>query len=1753
MKKVPVIIGIAALAVSAIVFFSFTGGGGNTPSGPVDDGDPKYKNQLIDTPTSGTPNDFDAKTNLYMANFYNKNNAKYYRTEQSGEVTAKVVGVNYVQTVSNRRIINDDEAFTEAISVSSMKQVGVQRYVTPTSYLVRKGSNVKIDGTNWSNDVSSLTKENYLSRYGGLPFGYTSYILNDYTVLSSEIVEQASDTTTFKYVLDTEISPLRYSYEVMTMGGASELPTFENVTLTVTMDNMWRVSNVKQEEKYRMPLFGGITCTAVIEENFFYEDESIVVPEREVFEKYFNAIPGGDIEEEKTAIDYLGEAFLPLMSSAEPLKIKGNIQLNKTINYDLQAKLGLKDGTIQVNIGDKALIYLIGDDAIVKLNHLSLKMSKSELMDVISGYLPEDFDLENFDISSLLTSPLLQEMLANVEMIKSDQQVDLIFKIQDSLEVKISLALNNDAASLKAISGHSLKNDGFAFSINFTNENIQFPSLPDDIALITNLQDVQAIVKDILDSKVMQLNGAFTLPIKDKVITFMGDVDIDFNDLNNVKLLANITVILDTLSYDISLAYQDSIWYLQCEDNLNAKVSTSDIKEIFAYVNEKFALEINLEDINKDGLLDKIKQIDFNSLLNSIHGDETGFGLIMDLSQFGIDTQIDIGFEKDIGFILKSEYGDVTFTSGESFAVIEDTSRYYLQKEEIIQYIDSIYSIIHANKFAMDIKVSLDVNDKNLDISGYALIDITNGLNFSFNTYISYGDVVSDLEVTFKKINDYYYLHFGSTNLKLSKEELKEFILDIDQDYQLGLSEIFKKFSESTLDNVSFDTLLQSFKVQDVATIDIDLNNYEIAKVISITYDPVNNRVVVVSDDGAIEASLEPTSTMEEIVEENETYASIKALEQMKLTIEEILKQRQYSIAINSDYFNGEIYLSLESKEKITFKIDGVIVYNGEEIQAQLYYENKTFYLVVEHLGIKLSNDEFLPLIEAIDAKFETDILGKIESYKEQISTSLDKNKVSAILSDVIENLSLTDTNLKTSVQIDEFKFDLDLKTGSDYEISLDSDVVELQILKAQKQEIVVPDVFYVTKDELFLALDKASNIKDSRLFSLSINISTTINKAKLDATGYITIDLTNGIDIQGQLDVVYDIFKAEVEIAKIGDELYLHSNSFNINLSYEELKDLLQNLNVRYNLGLDLSILPDTLTIPSDVSEISFENIKIKDIINMISLTEQGIDISLDPSIFGVEIGVQNINISWDDSSIAHINEGGEYEILVDYGTPLTFEAKPSEEYLKANDAIAMCDLVDAIMNEFKLEETIDENGDLIKLDKKIYFSFNTDIFNSVINPSGPRFNAKADVYLNILASGDINIDLDLTITGESNHEINLTYINKRIYCTYNGVNMAIDWQTLMQTVRYLNDTFKLVKSEFITELINKLSNGDGLDSSIFDDIIGGKEEGRVIVITDLFKSIKVDDNKLEIMINNDKVYGFETNYNTTLLLQLNNKKLSSVNVSYIYTNQNEYFSPDIRFGDVTKDITVPTGTYNLFANVDELVKEFVKTAELRNYELNGTVNVDMINIVKLTIDKLSIKLKIDEQNKIYGHIYIEIPRNFGTFTIVPGSMLNIYIQDNMIYIDDEYYTSGWFWSNDTSHNFYKYEMSKFFDENSVVRIIKLFHFTSMYEKIIMDAILNTDRSKPTFEKTFKEFRSDAIGNYYLRVDGGDLAGDPNIGEIYLTLKSNEDGYLKQIENLTAKMLKNTATITANVNLVNIGNTVDVPIPDDSLFSFGE
>lgn len=1316
----------------------------------IDNTDPKYQNTYLDVPSEGKPSDYSAVDNLFIAQEVFKE--KQYKTvETKGEVVASVLGINYNQTVINRKNINDNEAFQEALSLSALKKVGEQRYVTDNSFLVRKGKNVSENGANWQ-QVNSLTKDKYYELYGYSPFELTGYVLNSMTINSSEVIEQNSNYV-YKYILDTEIAPIKNARETKTLGDASSLPVYSSCAIEVTMNDKWEVSKVVGYDVYDIAIMGGLTCKSTLTNIYTYHNEEILIPERDDFAPYFGSEGNDNIEEVLDGSYYLNDALQNMMLG-DAINLNAKININD-YPLDIHAYLDIKNSDIKLNINDFITVYYLDNNLYLNFNNIFGKVSADELMDVINMYYP----IGEFSLDNLLDNDFMQNLLSNMKENISSNACNLTFALPEG-----SIQLNLDIKDKKATFDNAtfsidlldFKIDG---NINFNGENYNYKKLPDNVEEFTSIKDNIISIQEFLKKKNFNVSLSFNYEnINVNVDSYV------YYDFETLKLDANINLEFDNQEILLNLKYYDDYLFLSYGDNLCIRLSPYEINTLFNMVSNVFGIDNPVDNI-------EIADVDFTNLLQSITCNIDGLSARLDLSTFGLNRVVNLYYLRGQGIKAESnELLDLEIVNCEYKDIIVPTD--YIGMTDISQYFMQIYKLMNNHSLSLDVNYFGKINNVSMSLVGKGQVyigdfkNILNSIKFSFEGQVAINDQIN-IDLYIEYINHNIKLCIDDEIINLKDNELLEIINYANEKLNLGLNSLENNISAFDINNIlksiHFDNNGLYFQ-NELFTIGLNKNG-------SLNIDLGNGNFI----NAKIESEIHDIVGIEEqaTISKDVLYRTIDLISKMQ----NISDFKNLNINLNLNLENilidGNIYLNISDNLKITAQGKIALLYNNETIYIDITYIDDTIYVSYEdNINIKLTTDELLNLVSYVENKFGLNI--------NVPELSFELSKIS--IGDLISSLSADNDNLILKLDLNSLGIKPLLTLNYDFtsdQIIIDAGNIKATICKTEFKDISVnQNCFYLTYDEICSYVDLIEYALNSKQISINdFALSIKVNDQYLLIDGNVIISFVDILKIEGQVSLLYQNMNLDIDFTVIGDKVYVSLGSINLSLSVNEIGLLINEIEDAFNLSFNINFnqLNDSLS--------SLSNVSINSILRMISITENQITINGNFEGFG--------NI------IAKINSNGNIYVETIYGT---INASIISNY-EINEPTYIETLT---YKDFsKLISTI---ADALAYQNYNAFTFT---FNGIYNDVD--FSGSLRFILNETLIDTLNIQVVANESIGRSHNINLTLVDGKYYIDYNELRAYVDNGSLYQLIRYINDL--TIKNSLVDDILEDFTDGISID----------------------------------------------------------------------------------------------------------------------------------------------------------------------------------------------------------------------------------------------------------------------------------------------------------------------------------------------------
>ena len=863
--------------------------------------------EFLEKPTDGSsPKDHSIYDNYRIAGGV-LSLTENFRTVQKGNAVSEMVLENN-QIVTAERIINDDVAYTTYLTTSSFVNSTNQKLYLEDKVLVREGK-VKNGSSEYDNNEPYSYSYDYIyENLGWTPFEMSPYIINEDTIISSKVIENSNYPYSMEFILDNKDSIDHNKREVRYNANALSYPKYEQVKVTISLDNDWRVLEIKTDDIYDITVKLGISMTVPVNsklvEKFYYDDYQISsLDSYSYFSSYFE-IEVDDEEEiikEKTALDYLLDVAFDVVLNGSTFNVKGTALGNEidgkiNIQFDITKLsgniIGLFDDLYFKYDGDLYLSYLKHDYKFNDefLNHL-LNVGNQGMIETAS-LISQNEQNEEKDV--------MGDLINNLTLTKNDNYVT-VSGIFEQEEMKLQFDFNffeiEQGTILRSIvlSGN-FEGEEFDITLTTTASKIEYEEkeyndlssatwLVDELVEISSYQGYQLRLDYLLDGYDLDL----AVNIYDDKILCIFNVE----DSNN----QNVT---------IELYYIDEIFYLELEKYIvevekeNLELLMEYIEEIIKDDNNNSSNETEIVALEETGeqqeLLDVLYEvIDEVSMIDDEH---MNISLLLSKIDENLpDTDLVLSIENEDLKVNIKDYDIDLFVSEYSSDIVLPVGKQIYNKE-VFEVIKTHYSNLKSlyNKDT----IQLEINDVILSSeNGEINIDgeyTKNGSNYSLELEFT-NRVKMKLRVIY--LNEKYYLSLGedsySINLILNKEQMDTFI------------EYSDKIMEYILGEQDFDISVEQFISELVdeimailsgSSLDMSLGEvlYNLTRILDSSYLEVDKRNVIVEFD----------ETSIQIYKLGENYMMmVEGVEYNDYQIQGdvTLKERTYTISVDSSSF----------------------------------------------------------------------------------------------------------------------------------------------------------------------------------------------------------------------------------------------------------------------------------------------------------------------------------------------------------------------------------------------------------------------------------------------------------------------------------------------------------------------------------------------------------------------------------------------------------------------------------------------------------------------------------------------------------------------------------------------------------------------------------------------------------------------------------------------------------------------------------
>ncbi len=1008
--------------------------------------------------------------------------------------------------------------------------------------------------------------------------------------------------------------------------------------------------------------------------------------------------------------------------------------------------------------------------------------------------------------------------------------------------------------------------------------------------------------------KVVELEVDIETPTDAFTIILNADVDLN-GGFEKLGVDGTLSVLIDDQQLDIDIRYTDGVVYI---DVLNGKymIETSNIMES---INQILSiLNIEMPDLGMSlGSLDLDSILAMLSDLTEIKG-ENNITLSINVPVIGsLSLVCDLNYSVRELNLPKTEISEGTtisvaskFDYPSSVTVDTPTEPEYINATHLFTVLGSALDYLNQEEIGFDI----DAKYSDYSFAGNFSASIK-----EFNSKFTTNLLGYDLNLV--AIDNILYFEYGNLNLKfaladanlLSSLLYEQFGLDLPLDEIISILTSLKNgnlmeiipslnFGESkgstNLSDIDLSIIQSFIKNGDVYTLTLrDIGE--------INFGVKENKLVSLGFTGFGADALLSMVSPRKVSLTSDNYLDLKDTLPTLNALISTIKQNSFvgsAVILNKDEAIGSMSYAI-NKNNFAAHIE-ISVY-GQVISLDLL--GSTIYLKIKDMGVYLSIEDADSIKSFLSDNFNIAMEGfDLNKFIDQVLEILNPN----INPSFIKSMTKTENGLTITV-FNDLTISIDhADTISSMAISF-GDIKANLTLTASQEDAILPSINegdYQPLDTLLNAITETKKYIENKQFYLSFDL----NYDKYFASGSANYD-ENGISAYASANIDGN----NIELRFIDETIYLDISGLKISFALRDI-DTVSNF-VYEKFGFDI-------------------NKMINDVKNKLQNTSTG--------DFNLQEFITNLNIVLNATSLDIVSP--DFSLTLKFQDMLkglsvnasgltlnaNIESKPSViettgEYFNITEILPFIDIV------MKSVET--KQFDLTA-DAKVYEG-KTVIFETT----------DAELQLNL--NNGLQFYGNVEVIGKTNHAMELSVYGDYLYFNYNGLLIKISNKDVNELLVLVMNMLGIDPS--ILPALGDVANGMDINTSNMGDLLGGMMPStNPLDIINIFKSISVNGNTLDIVLDGSKISTNERAENMFIQLVTDGEKLVSLDLKNLYTgvSNNEHFDLHVDFNSFT-EVKSPDTTKNYIdiSGSNEIIKAALNMTSYRDFEIAGNFDVDM------------------------------------------------------------------------------------------------------------------------------------------------------------------------------------------------------------------
>ncbi len=889
----------------------------------------------------------------------------------------------------------------------------------------------------------------------------------------------------------------------------------------------------------------------------------------------------------------------------------------------------------------------------------------------------------------------------------------------------------------------------------------------------------------------------------------------------------------------------------------------------------------------------------------------------------------------------------------------------YINVSDLFLIAESTLNLVNQEKLGLALS---------LDYQGQTLNGFLSANLKEFDSKLTFYNILGyDLDLV--AVDDMIYLSMGNINLKfdLKKSHLitnlleEHFGISVPLDQITGIltaindgslfesiGELFPQGNKVDLSSIDL-SIIESFKnkegkytfaLRDIGQISCQVEEKEL-KNIRFSGFGIDAEVSVEEP-----KEIGITNSVEDYID---LEAVIPALNALFSTAKYSSFTGQISFNINDQLYNADYAMSVDDGNKV-IKLATTLF--GQ--QLKIVANTETIFIELSNLKLKAELNDIEKVIAFVEKNFPA------QDGSEIIETVI--NQVKRLLNPEIH------PDLITSMIDSENELIISIFGGSELIIKYNQTI---QGITFTSSDGIRANISINANNSPIGGLD----IEESEYLTVEKLLSIAQNAIDYLKAGQFYFDLyAKYEDIQVSAGINYDAngisFVADLSFGDIqasikfaGTKIYVELGENNLMFDLDDSNVLFDFINENFGINVEEKLQPILGIMPLDISEGILNNLDLETIIRSIVLSQNA-------NIFTVEILNGKIEIELENDFISVINAS--YEDITARIKVLgkAQEINLDKNYVNVSELLPYFDMLKNFISE-----------------KQFALFANAQVFEN-----GQQIYATENARFEIDMNEKIKLYAGVKVTGRDTHSMEIFLHEDFLYANYNELLLKCN----------LNDM-----GEIIAIVMNML----GIDPSVLPflkDIAGSLEDlnissiklpsmsaNQIAGILSMFNEIEIRNNTLIIrmqMFDKEGIISLETDGNKIIGLDLQNIAVSNEQVFNLYIDFTQFNGVETH--DESKNWVDISGS-------NELIKAILNMSEMRDFEVSGTFNVDMI-ITKIDVP-FDFKIKIVDgklemmgvvgpmpAKKVIVNINQDAPNGYNG----NDRLIKLYFKDNYFYV---------------------------------------------------------------------------------------------------------------------------------------------------------